>query len=590
MSKFSLFSLFSNNHQRDSETKKHVIFDSQPGESQPEILPTRVYSASLPNDSSSFKNLSTTLSGPIQNHYIADSSSPQYPAYNTRIRVPMSPIYEMASPFQDRLEILSEKKGESGRLPEEQSESSESESTSEYDDELDDEIEGVDLRTTPLEPPVSPKFPKGRASESNLNPFFSPGSWLKAGFILLCSVLLFHIWDKQFYERRPRVPQLTAQLEPIALSTIPRLYKDLVNDISSQEGNPFLGKLVTFPGDPIEVNQRFVNEMPELIYTNKPSDTLQELAEISARMGSQYTTFYRDIHRHIEDTIALTSAVLEDLISIARVNSSNFAYESPEVLELLPGRSYNFEKETASYPFQCRIFSCPSTSELIRAMYIKYMKGLEKGYGLPTDETGYWSCQTLGYVDLRRQVPDIKSSIKQAKDDSQSLRAIAKLAVVAATSNEYTKRPGFVSRSKSQSAGDHSDTIGYIKHWLETDFANGEKVREEIIPRLFDQYYNYIVNIETYINQILYNDFWKLDEEYSIGCHIQAWNDALKDLIDDYRYVTMLFNRNGFPLPSERVGSKANLFRPQDLTVENNWFVCVSSETRLDEEFDEYEQ
>ncbi|KAF7935143.1 uncharacterized protein EAE98_003188 [Botrytis deweyae] len=299
-------------------------------------------------------------------------------------------------------------------------------------------------------------------------------------------------------------------ITPSNVSTIPLLYKDIIYNATRKEGDIFRRRLDTIPGNSLLTYNRFINEMPDY------GDNSQNL-------------YYDLVRRHAEDAMILTNAVIEDLTEL--------------ISDVRPIRTSNF-RQWISDSYWGSLSKQPIRSKLIRKLFIEYLKGLREGYMLP--RSNLYLGKSVGLLKVIEIGQSFLPELEAANDASRALRFTVEFGIYKVLTDRNLTKPDFVppseiqkilsfiQRSKDKSEKGHgNDTIGYMTHWLDNEFAAGENVREVEIPNSVHQFQQTLVDISEQVSELI-DDI--LDERSGIQelsstiCYIDAIEKGLKEL------------------------------------------------------------
>ncbi|KAJ8067832.1 hypothetical protein OCU04_003426 [Sclerotinia nivalis] len=376
------------------------------------------------------------------------------------------------------------------------------------------------IYTAPLTPPVSPQYPFGRyPGQWSLRLQLEKWLWSRFSLFILGSMLTYFAL---FYQRESGL-RFTGDIAGInreRISAIPLLYKDVIYNATKMEGNIFKGQLDTFPGDTLSVTRRFAKEMPDYPQVRNISGLLEDLQITSDKVYREYMYYYDAVRRHAEDTMILTNALIEDSKEVAQDwNASDGE----------PAKIYHLRRWIGKGSYWCYFFTCESQRMLIKAIYLKYLKALLEGYNLPDKHLD--NHKSLGLTKVLITGERLLPIFEEAKNKSEVLRFTVELGISKMSSNET---------SNSEPAYNQgNDTVGYMKNWLENDFASGQHVREIEMPNSIRQFQQALKDIERNIRDLLYillhmenypHDHW------DVKCHTDAMAKALKYLASYYNF------------------------------------------------------
>lgn len=406
------------------------------------------------------------------------------------------------------------------------------------------------------------RTPSTDASDSNSDSYsddtYTPpledhGSWLadyqvtQIMWLGLSLLILFLAWgymmpymDQRHHHGRPTRSAYNAKLiTPSDVSAIPLLYKDITYNATRKEGDIFRGRFDTFPGNTLLTFNRFINEMPNYPQGRQFPKLIENAQADADKIYHEYMVYYDLVRRHAEDAMILTNAVIEDLTEL--------------ISDVVPIRTSNFRIWIKNPSYLASLSKEAIRSKVIRKLFVEYLKGLREGYILPRSKAH------LGKSVGLRKVIEIGQSLlpelEAANDASRALRFTLEFGIYKVLKDRDLTNPDFVPRSEIQrilsfiqrssdkSAKGHSnDTIGYMTHWLDNEFAAGEIVREVEIPNSVHQFQRTLVEISEQVSKLINDTLDKrsgIQELSSTICYIDAIEKGLKELAFHHNFESI---------------------------------------------------
>ncbi|KAF7885999.1 uncharacterized protein EAF02_004508 [Botrytis sinoallii] len=309
-------------------------------------------------------------------------------------------------------------------------------------------------------------------------------------------------------------------ITPSNVSTIRLLYKDIICNATRKEGDIFRGRLDTFPGNSLLTFNRFINEMPDYPQGRQFPKLFEDVQADADKIYHEYMVYYDLIRRHAEDAMIFTNAVIEDLTELISDGS--------------------LSKQAIR-------------SKLTRKLIIEYLKGLREGYMLP--RSNLYLGKSVGLLKVIEIGQSFLPELEAANDASRALRFTVEFGIYKVLTDRNLTKPDFVPRSEIQKIlsfiqrsndksekGHGNDTIGYMTHWLDNEFAAGENVREVEIPNSVHQFQQTLVDITEQVSELIDDT---LDERSGIQelsstiCYIDAIEKGLKELAFHHNFESI---------------------------------------------------
>ncbi|KAF5868345.1 uncharacterized protein Bfra_007543 [Botrytis fragariae] len=256
---------------------------------------------------------------------------------------------------------------------------------------------------------------------------------------------------------------------PRSVSAIPSLYKDITYNATRKEG---------------DTTRKGAN------YQNADVDKIYH----------EYMVYCDLVRRHAEDAMILTNAVIEDLIEL--------------ISDIKPVRTFHFRIWISHQSYWASLFKQPIRSKLTRKIFIEYLKGLREEYMLP--QSNLYPGKSVGLRKVIETGKELLPELQAANDASRALRFTIEFGIYKVLTNRNLTNPDFVPRSEIQrilsfiqrsndksEKGHSNDTIGYMTHWLDNEFAAGENVREVEMPKSVHQFQKTLVDISEQVSELI---------------------------------------------------------------------------------------